>query len=208
MIIENKDYRLVNPEIFNQVEELVFDVDTLKDFMDEGGALADPGERRIVPRCIEVLDDAINSPNKAVVLIKDCHSYYSVEIKFYGVHSIKGKEGAEEIDEIKPYETKSFVFRKNSTNFMWAPGMIEFLLLFKNLKRVKIIGVLSCKCVDNGAVSLKTFFDEMNRDVEVEVLADAIDTYDAPGHDRVAYTESAIKHMEYNNIKVLGKVLK
>ncbi len=208
MIIENKDYRLVNPEIFNQVEELVFDVDTLKDFMDEGGALADPGERRIVPRCIEVLDDAINSPNKAVVLIKDCHSYYSVEIKFYGVHGIDGKEGAEEIDEIKPYETKSFIFKKNSTNFMWAPGMIEFLLLFTNLKKVTIIGVLSCKCVDNGAVSLKTFFDEMNKDIEVDVLADAIDTYDAPGHDRIEYTENAIKHMEYNNIKVLGKVLK
>ena len=67
---------------------------------------------------------------------------------------------------------------------------------------------MPCKCVDNGAVGIKTFFDQFNKDIEVAVYADAIDTYDAPGHDRAEYNNTAVEHMKYNNIKVLGKVLK
>ena len=170
MIIENSDYRMCNPAIFSQVKELVFSIDTLVDFMDEGGLLADPRTRRIVPTMVEVAEDAINSPDKAFVSIEDCHSYYSVEVKFYGIHTEEGKKGAEQIKEMKPYRAKGFVFKKNSTNLMWARGMIEFLLMFPNLERVRFIGVLSCKCVDNGSVSMKTFFDELNNDSHRNIL--------------------------------------
>ena len=208
MIIEDRDFRLCNPAIFNEITDLVINVDTLFDFMKEGGKLADPGELRIVPRAKEILDEAVNDPHTAIVDIKDCHTYFSVELKFYGAHAIKGEPGADTIEELKEYEDKAFIFEKNSTNFMWAPGFIEFLFSLPNLERVKILGVLSCKCVDNGAVGIKTFFDQFNKDIEVAVYADAIDTYDAPGHDRAEYNNTAVEHMKYNNIKVLGKVLK
>ena len=67
------------------------------------------------------------------------------------------------------------------------------------------MGCLSEICVTNGGIGLRTFFDQNNMDVEVCVYADAIDTYDAPGHNADQVTEQALKMMEANGIKVLRK---
>ena len=70
------------------------------------------------------------------------------------------------------------------------------------------MGCLSEVCVRNGGVSLRNYFDQNNRNVDVLVYADAIDTYDAPGHNAEEVTEQALKDMEANGIKVLGRRVK
>jgi hypothetical protein len=67
------------------------------------------------------------------------------------------------------------------------------------------MGCLSEVCVENGTIGLRTFFDQLNKDVEVCVHADAIDTYNAPGHDADIVTDAAIARMQANGIKILGK---
>ena len=67
------------------------------------------------------------------------------------------------------------------------------------------MGCLSEVCVENGAIGLRTFFDQINKDVEVCVHADAIDTFNAPGHDADMVTRDALARMQANGIKILGK---
>ena len=67
------------------------------------------------------------------------------------------------------------------------------------------MGCLAEICVENGAISLRTFFDQFNKNVEVCVYEDAIDTYNAPGHDREEVIKDALNKMEANGIKILRK---
>ena len=47
--------------------------------------------------------------------------------------------------------------------------------------------------------------DQVNRDVEVGVYADAIDTFDVPGHNAEEVTARALADMEANGVKVYRK---
>ena len=67
------------------------------------------------------------------------------------------------------------------------------------------MGCLSEVCVKNGGITLKNYFDQNNRDIEVAVVEDAIDTYDAPGHNAAEVTERAIQDMLANGLKTYGR---
>ena len=107
------------------------------------------------------------------------------------------------IDELKNYVIYGLTFFKNSTNLTYT--LQKSLLEFKNLERINLMGCLSEVCVLDGALGLRTYLDEINKDVEVCVYPDAIDTYDAPGHDRKEINAKAIAFMEANGIKILRK---
>lgn len=185
------------------IKKLVINIDMINGFVKEG-SLSAPSIMRIVPRQLEILDAARNNPAVEIIDIRDCHTDDSIEFKTFGIHAVDGTPEVEQIDELKGYADR--VFYKNSTNLIFAPGLQEYLLNNKtSLKRVEIMGCLSEICVLNGGIGLRTFFDQNNMDVEVCVHRDAIDTYDAPGHDADLVTEQATNMMKANGIKVLRK---
>ena len=184
------------------IKELVFNIDMINGFVKKG-ALAAPSIMRIVPRQLEILEEAKKDPEVEIVDVRDLHTLKSVELKTFGIHGLEGTDEVEQIDELKGYADR--VFYKNCTNLIFAPGIQEYLKGNPNLKRVRLMGCLSEICVTNGGIGLRTFFDQNNMDVEVCVHADAIDTYDAPGHNADQVTEQALKMMEANGIKVLRK---
>lgn len=187
-----------------RARELLITIDMVNGFVKEG-ALAAPSIMRVVPRQIELLEDAINDKNAGIVFIRDSHPVDAVEFKTYGKHCIEGTKETEVIDELKEYEKHGITYLKNSTNLIFALGMQQDLIRFYNLERIRLMGCLSEVCVENGAIGLRTFFDQINRDIEVCVHADAIDTFNAPGHDADMVTDDAIKRMQANGIKILGK---
>ena len=70
------------------------------------------------------------------------------------------------------------------------------------------MGCLSEVCVKNGGITLRNYFDQNNMNVDIYVAEDAIDTYDAPGHNAEEVTKRAIEDMQANGIKVLGRRVK
>ena len=198
--------KTINNDIENlrRVRELLITIDMVNGFVKKG-ALAAPSIMRVVPRQVELLEKAYQDKNTGIIFIRDSHPKDAVEFKTYGVHCIEGTKETEVIDELKEYEPYALEYLKNSTNLIFALGMQQDLIRFYNLKRIRLMGCLSEVCVENGAIGLRTFFDQMNRDVEVCVHADAIDTFNAPGHDADIVTDDALKRMQANGIKILGK---
>lgn len=184
------------------VKELVINIDMINGFVKEG-PLAAPSIMRIVPYQKVLLDKFSNDPDKEIIFIRDEHTDDAVEFNTFAPHCIKGSKESELIDELKPYEDNSLTFTKNSTNFMFAPGFIKNLKLYTGLKKIYLTGCLSEICVKNGGITLRNYLDQENMNIEVYVVRDLIDTYDAPGHNNEEVTESAIKDMEANGIKVL-----
>ena len=104
---------------------------------------------------------------------------------------------------MKKYEPYALEYLKNSTNLIFAPNIQKDIQSLENLERIRIMGCLSEICVQNGAISLKTFLDQLNKNIEVCVHKDAIDTFDAPNHNADKITENAIKEMQKNGIKII-----
>lgn len=197
--------RIVKENLENcGVEEIVIVVDMINGFVKEG-ALASPSIMRVVPRQVEILREIMNDPKKGVIFIRDCHDEEAIEFKTFGRHCVDVTPETEVIDELKEFD--SIEYKKNSTNFVFAEGFMNDINKLKNLKRVLLMGCLSDICVKNGGITLRNLFDQQNRDVEVCVYEDAIDTFDAPGHERDEVTNSALQDMEANGIvKIKRKV--
>lgn len=187
-----------------QIKNLAINIDMVNGFVKEG-ALAAPSIMRVVPRQIELLDEYLDGEDKAIFFIRDEHTKDSVEFKTFGTHCLQGTSETSVIDELKKYYQNAYDFTKNSTNFVFAPGFREQIERLENLRTVLLMGCLSEVCVKNGGIALRNYFDQINRDIDIYVAEDAIDTFDAPGHNAEEVTERAIDDMKANGIKVLAK---
>ena len=186
------------------IRELLVVIDMVNGFVKEG-TLAAPSIMRIVPKIEKLMDYYINKIGGAVAIVRDSHSIDAVEFKTYPSHCLAGTKESDLIDELKQYQDESLTYLKNSTNLVFAKGFMEDLFKIKNLQKIGFTGCLSEVCVENGAISTKNLLDEWNRNIEVGVYQDAIDTYDAPEHNRDLITNDALLRMQRNGVKIYKK---
>ena len=190
-----------------EIRELLVVIDMVNGFVKEG-SLASPSIMRIVPKIQELLNKYLEKNNSKIIFVRDSHPENAEEFKIYGPHCIEGTKETEVIDELKFAEKDAYTYFKNSTNLVFANNFINDLINMKSLENIDFCGCLSEVCVENGAISTRNLLDELNRNVIVGVHADAIDTYDAPGHERNAINQIAINRMERNGVKIYRKGIK
>lgn len=183
-----------------ELEKLLVVVDMVNGFIKKGN-MADPYINHITPRIIELVEECLNE-SAGVVFIKDTHEPDSTEFKKFPPHCIKGSKEEELIDELKFYEKYGFSYEKNSTSTMFAPKFISDIEDMKRLREVIITGCCTDICVLNLAIPLINYFDQNNRDINVSVIKDAIETYDSPLHGRKEYNEMSLKLMKQAGINI------
>lgn len=180
-------------------------VDMVNGFVNEG-VLHDKNIRKIVPRQLELLEEA-EKKGSLIILVKDTHNKNATEFKRFGntTHCIKGTSEAELIDELKPFEQKDNVItvEKNSTSLMESPEFREIVKQAENLKEVNLVGCCTDICVFNGAMGLANYYDQWNRDVTINVHEDAIATYSED--EREEYVQSAKLLMKQQGINLVSK---
>ena len=188
-----------------ELEKLLVVVDMVNGFIKEGnmeeGNMADPYINHITPRIIELVERTIEE-NEGLAFIKDTHEENSTEFKKFPVHCLKGTSESELIDELRDYEKHGISYKKNSTSTMYANGFISDLEKMKKLKEVIITGCCTDICVLNLAIPLVNYFDQNNRDVNVCVVKNAVETYNAPYHNREEYNEMALKLMKQAGVNI------
>lgn len=195
-----------NKKEINQIMEALFLIDMNVGFCEEGN-LADPTIKQIVPNIIPIIR-AILEKGEGFFVVNDKHTKNSTELKRYAGHCDNEKE-SRTIKELYIYEEyANRLFYKNSTCALFAPGMMEMLMEMVNLKRVVIVGCCTDICIQNFAIALRNFFDELNMDVEIIVPKNAVETFHIDKiHDRKENNERAYTVMENTGIKLV-KTLK
>ena len=185
-----------------EMEEALFLIDMNVGFC-ETGNLADPTIKGIVPNIIPIIRGTLEK-GEGFYVVNDRHTKDSVELKRYPEHCM-GDDESRTIKELAIYEQyANRLFYKNSTCALFAPGMMDMLMDMVNLKRVVIVGCCTDICIQNFAIALRNFFDEMNMDVEIIVPKNAVETYHIPEiHDRKANNERAYVVMENTGIKLV-----
>ena len=183
-----------------ELQELLIVVDMINGFIKEGN-MADETINHITPKIIKLIEKTLEK-NEGLAFIKDTHNENSTEFKKFPIHCLQGTSEAELIDELKSYEKDALVYEKNSTSTMFAKGFINDIDKMKALRKVIITGCCTDICVLNLAIPLVIYFDETDRQIEVEVVEDAVETYDAPYHNRNEYNEMAFKLMKQAGVRI------
>ena len=188
-------------EKLEEIKELLIVVDMVNGFVREG-AMASPNIESIIPRIEKLVNEYLDD-NKGVMYIKDTHLEDAREFKRYPVHCVKGTNEAEMVDELKKYENMALVYEKNSTSAVFAKDLLEDLNKMKNLEKITVTGCCTDICVMNLVIPLQNYLDEINRDIIIEVVEDAVETYDAPYHEAKEWNDMAFKFMNQAGIKLV-----
>ncbi len=183
-----------------EIERLLVVVDMVNGFIKKG-AMADPNINHITEG-IEKLIQKFKSENEGIAFIKDTHDETSTEFKKFPPHCIKGSSEEELISELKPYESESLSYEKNSTSTVFAKNFLRDIDALKKLREVIVTGCCTDICVLNLVIPLINYFDENNREIDVVVRSDLVETYDSPNHERGEYNEMALRLMRQAGAKV------
>ncbi len=168
-------------ERLEKVRDLLIVVDMVNGFVREG-ALHSNRVEGIIPRIEKLVNEYLDD-DSMVAFVKDTHEPNAREFKRYPVHCLRGTSEAELVDELKKYEHMALVYEKNSTSAIFPGELLEDIRNMKNLKRVVITGCCTDICVMNLVIPLQCYFDQYNRDVDIVVPENAIETYDASYHN-------------------------
>jgi len=71
-----------------------------------------------------------------------------------------------------------------------------------SLEKVNIVGGVTDICVMEFAMSFKKAVNELNLDVQVEVLWDLVETYDASWHNRAEWSNMAMRFMQQGGVRI------
>lgn len=184
--------------IKENVENLLVVVDMVNGFVREG-AMADKYIENIIPVIVKLVE--ANQEN--TIFIKDCHEKDAIEFKSYPLHCLKGTSESELVNELKKFENSENVYEKNSTSAMYAENFMSDLDKMENLKQVTIVGCCTDICVLNLAIPLNNYFNQKNRNIEIIVPKNAVETFNSDNHKREEYNEFAYKLMSQAGIKVV-----
>ena len=189
-----------------EINKVLYNIDMNNGFVKKG-AMANREYLKLVPEQIKMFEKFIRE-NGQINFVLEAHDKDAREFKTYPAHCIKGTEEAEVSDELKKYQKmdKARTFGKNSINGMLNRSVGEQITLLKGLREIVIEGVCADLCVMDFARTLARYLDETNRDAKIFVVRNAIDTFDAPGHNREEWLEIAEKVMTQAGIEYVNDI--
>lgn len=180
-------------------------VDMVNGFVREG-ALHDEKIADVIPRQLELIKEA-KARGDLVVFVKDTHDEDAVEFKRFGgtKHCVRDTSEAQLIDEFLPLEAEdnTISIEKNSTSYMEAEKFRSLIGSLSELERVDVIGCCTDICDFNGTMGLANYFDQNNKDVNINIHLDAVATL--AEDKRKNYVDAACLLMEQQGIQLVKK---
>ena len=178
-------------------------VDMVNGFLTEG-VLSSPRSASVLP-AVENLLKTANAYKMPVVAFADCHEPDCIEFQSFPPHCIRGtseSEIAESLQEIGGY----LKIEKNSTNGFLTPEFQEFLTEHPELDKMIVCGVCTDICVMQFALTLKTFCNQSERNLNIILPVNAVETYDAPNHNADLCGMMALQFMAQAGITLTKEI--
>lgn len=188
-----------NLEDLKNIKRLLIVVDMINGFV-RSGVLAHKEIEDIIPENIKLIEFFLEDNESAVAIIRDSHTKNASEFKIFPEHCLENTYESELIDELKIYEKDSIVYKKNSTNFVFAPNFIEDINKMENLEEVVLNGCLTDYCIKNGGIALKNLFDQDNRNIKVIVDEAGVSSFESKDHNKDLISKHSLEDMENNGL--------
>ena len=178
-------------------------IDMINGFTREG-ALKSSRVEELIPEIVK-LSKSCNDFKIPKIAFADCHTEFSPEFDAYPVHCVMGTNEGEIVDEIK--EIGDYVLiSKNSTNSFLEEKFQDWLKQNEHVNTFIITGGCTDICIQQFAITLKTWFNMQNKKSRIVVPINAVETYDLNLHDGDLTNVMALYNMIINGIEVVGGV--
>lgn len=185
-----------------EIEKVLYVVDTIRGFVCEG-PLHDERIAKIIPEEIRLIEK-FKKENQGVAFVRDAHNIGSSEFRDFPQHCLIGTSESELVDELKSYEEDALIYLKNSTSVIFAKNFLTDLEKMGNLKEVVGVGCCTDICVLNLLIPLKNYFNEIDKDVHIFAVKNAIETYNKFWTHRARYyNKTAYKLMAQAGVIVV-----
>ena len=163
-------------------------IDTQEGFTRKGN-LASETCTRAIPRIRAVAEEARRA-GTPIVFTKDTHRGGDPEFEMFPPHCLEGTDEHDLVEELRPLERDAHEVVHKSRYSAFHGTELEALLEKLDPDEVHVVGLCTDICV------LHTVADLRNRDYRVVVHRDAVETFDAPGHDHADVNRWALSHIE------------
>lgn len=171
-------------------------IDMNNGFAKEGALYSPRVESLILP--IKKYSDTFEGK---IVAFTDTHKEDCLEFSSYPPHCLEGTPECEVVEELK--DIKGLItIPKNSTNGFHEELFQDFLEQNKEIDKFEIVGCCTDICVYQFATTIKTHFIKNNKNVEVVVHKDMVETFDAPNHEAEKLNELFLNSLMSNSIIV------
>lgn len=161
------------------------------------GDMANPEYNRLVPEQFRMINK-IRREDGLLNFILEGHNEDAIEFNTYPKHCVLGTKEADLIPEFITEKDKenTNTYYKNCINGMLNRNLQADIIKLKNLREIIVEGVCTDLCVFDFARTALRYFDELNREITMFIVKNAVDTFDAPGHDKEEWTNMAFKFLE------------
>jgi len=164
------------------MKEAIFVIDTLRDFMEEGGALFCGREARAIIPFVQQKIAEVRERGGVVVYITDAHDPDDREFGLFPPHAVKGTQSSEIVPELAPHPGDHVVPKKRLNSF-YETGLDD-ILRNEAVERVHVVGVCTSICVMDAVGDLHS------RGIETIVHTEGVADFDPEAH------KFALKRME------------
>lgn len=144
--------------------------------------------------------------NMKAVAFCDSHSEKSLEFSDFPPHCIAGTSEPDVVDDLKSIGGY-YEILKNSTNGFHEAKFQEWLKENSHIDNFIIVGDCTDICVLQFSLSLKTFFNNINKPCNVIVPMNSVDTFDLPGHPSEFYNLISLDLMSKAGIKIVKSLI-
>ncbi len=153
------------------------------------GNLANPRAVKIIPR-VEMLLRRKEKEGWKIIFLADNHEPNDEEFKMFPIHAVRGTKETEIVRELQKFiKSGAVVIRKNRYSGFYRTNLEE-VITKEYPETVIVVGVCTDICVHYTAAELR------NRNYNVVIPQDAVETYDAPGHNADRTNEIFIAQMK------------
>lgn len=178
-------------------------VDMINGFAREG-ALMSPEVEKIIPDIVDLMKKC-KKYEIQMLTFADTHTDTSPEFSSYPEHCIQGTNESELVDEIKEFGNYLLI-PKNSTNGFLEDQFQDWMKKNDTIDHFIITGDCTDICVQQFAITLKTWFNKQNRKSRIIVPINAVATYDFGLHYGNLTHVMALYNMMINGIEVVVEV--
>ena len=167
----------------------------------KGGALYSERIENLIPKTKE-LARLCKDNGIVIVALSDRHNAQSLELKSFPPHCMETTNEYLLVDEI--VNLVPIIIEKNSTNAFFKFNQRELIQTYDNFI---ITGCCTDICIYQLAVTLRSYFNEMNIDKNIIVPMSLVDTYDGPCHNRDVMNNMFLNSMLDNGVQVVSNLM-
>lgn len=198
----------------NNVEEFCIDNKSVLFIIDmnngfaKSGPLSSKRVEKLIPSIVEDVE-IFNSFNNPIIAFTDSHKKECLEFKSYPIHCLENSYESEIVDEIKQFN-HIMIIKKSSTNAFLEEETKKYIDSFvrDGYKNFVLCGCITEVCVKQFAQTLKAYLNVIDKDINVIVPINSVDTYDSPEHNADIINLFSFYEMNSCGIKIVKNIIK